>query len=410
MKAILRWIATNLPLAILAFVLATLTWIVAAEQADPTRTDDYPQGIPITVTGKPEDMVIVGGLDEQVHVTIRAPESVWQSIRQSDLSASVDLTGLNAGIHEIPIDVELAKSPTSITWEPRALTLELAYLTEQMVPVQIELAGEPALGYLADVPTVTPRYVTVSGPSTYVTRVTRAVAQVSVHAANANMEGEYTLQPSDSEGELVPYVTLTPEEVHVSIAIELSEEYRTVAINPVRVGLPAFGHTITGFAVDPGVVTVSGAPEAIAALPGYIETESINVEGAESDVVARPALNVPPGIIVVSGQPVTVTFFIEAIQSSLILAITPTLQGLEPGITATVSPPAVEVFLSGPMAHLETLEAREIRIILDLLGLSRGTHQIDLQIPQIVVPEGLTIRSILPATVQVEILTTPTGN
>jgi hypothetical protein len=159
--------------------------------------------------------------------------------------------------------------------------------------------------------------------------------------------------------------------------------------------------------VDPPTVTVFGTPNIIGALPGFIETEAIDTEGAQADVIERPALNAPPNVAVVPGQqPVEVRVAVEAIQSSLTMEITPAIQGLGPSLTSTVSPQTVEVILGGPLPLLETLEADDVRVVLDLFGLPLGTHQIE---PQVVVPEGITAQSILPPTVQVEILATRTS-
>ena len=76
MKAALRWIASTLPLALLALLLAVLTWVTAAEEADPTNTDRFLQVIPVEVNGLAEGMVIVGEVDAWTQVSIRAPESV----------------------------------------------------------------------------------------------------------------------------------------------------------------------------------------------------------------------------------------------------------------------------------------------------------------------------------------------
>lgn len=406
MKAALRWMAGILPLMILALILAVLAWVVAAEKADPTRTEPYPQKIQITPSGLPEGMVVVGEFDETVQVTVRAPESVWRSIGTDDFSAAIDLTGLvEAGAYSVPVVVELREQPSSLTWEPETLTLELATWAEQSVPVQMQVEGEPALGYLTQEPTATPHRVMISGPSSYVTQVVNAATQVSVQDASTDVEGEFRLQPLDSAGQSVPYVNVTPAMIQVHVPIELSEEYRTLTIRPVQTGQVAAGYRITDFSVDPPTVNVRGAPVTIAALPGFIETESIAVEGAQADVVVHPALDVPQNIVVVSGQPITVTFFIEAIQSSLIVEITPTLQGLEPGLAATILPETVEVFLNGPLPLLDALEIGDMRVVLDLFDLEPGTYQIE---PQVVVPENVIARSILPATVQVEIYIPPT--
>jgi YbbR domain-containing protein len=408
-RATLRWIAGNVPLMVLALILAALAWVVAVEEEDPTSEERYPQAIPVARSEPPEGMIIVGEFDEQVQVTVRAPRSVWSSLKVDDFTATVDLADLEAGAHEVPVQVTLSKHPSRVILvEPEYVTLELEPEAELTVPVRVRVDGEPTLGYLMRTPIVTPQQVTVGGPSTYVAQVVEVVTQVSVEDADAEIEGEFRLQPQDSEGQPVPHVTLARDKVEVRIPIELSVYYRPLAIKVLLEGQLASGYRITEISVEPPSVTVFGVPDVTAALPGFIETEPIDLEGAQADVVERPALNVPQNVSVVMAEQPVVRVSIEAIQSSLTAVITPTLQGLDPGLTATVSPETVEVILSGPLPLLETLEADNMRVVLDLFDLSRGMHQIE---PQIVVPEGVTAQSINPATVQVEILTaqTPTS-
>ena len=252
---------------------------------------------------------------------------------------------------------------------------------------------------------VTPTAVTISGPSAYVNRVIGASAETSIQDAEDNVEEVLALQPLDVDGRAVPYVMVTPAIAQVSIPVEIREDFRTLTVKPVREGLIAYGYTINGFSVYPESVTVSGAPEVIAALPGFIETEPISVEGAQDDVVSHPPLSVPADVALLPGQQVTVTYHIEAIQSSLTMEITPTLQNLTSGFTVTVSPATVEVFLSGPLPKLEVMQASNVRVVVELFELEPGIHQI---VPQVVVPDGVTDYSILPSAVQVEIAEAPT--
>ncbi len=401
MTAALRWIASNVALMVLALVLATVAWVVAVEGEDPTNEEQYSQAIPVAQPELPQGMILVGEFEEQVQVTIRAPESVWESLTVEDFTATLDLTGLDAGGYSVPVQVTLNKHPSRlILVEPERVTLKLEAKVEKTVDVHVQIDGNPTLGYLILTPTMVPRQVMVSGPNTYVDQVVEAFAQVSVEDANADVEGEFQLQPRDSKGQIVPYVTLEIESVSMRIPIEPSGHYRSLSVKVVLEGQIASGYSNPHISVEPPAVTVFGAPNVISALPGFIETEPISVEEAQAAIIVRPALNVPEGVTTVSGQQVEVRIAIEPIQSSLTMEVVPELEGLEPGLTTTISPEVVEVILSGPLPLLETLEEGDVRVVLDLFGLPLGTHQIE---PQIVVPEGVTAQSILPATVQVEI-------
>jgi len=404
-RTTIRWIASNIALMILSLTLAGLAWIVSVEAEDPTLEQPYSQPIPIAPPEPPAGMVIVGEFDQSVQVTVRAPESVWMSLTLDDFTATVDLTGLGTGVHETPVQVELHKHPARrILVEPEYVTLELEPRAERSVPVIVRVDGEPALGYIRRATTVDARQTTVTGPDSYVTQVITAVTYISVQDASADVEGEYQLQPLNGDDEPVPYVTLLPETINVRLPIELSGYYRSLAVKVVLEGNISPGYFNPSIVIEPPAVTVFGAPGVIAALPGFIETEPIDVEGAQADVIVRPALNVPQNVAVVAGQQVEVSVFIESIQSSSTVEATPEIQGMEPGFTTTVSPETVEIILSGPLPLLEALEPDDVRVVLDLFGLAPGTHQVE---PQVVVPEGATAQSILPATVQVEIISVP---
>jgi YbbR domain-containing protein len=264
--------------------------------------------------------------------------------------------------------------------------------------------GEATLGYLKRTPIVDPLQVTVSGPSTYVSRVVEAAAQISVQDSVADVIEDLRIQLRDSEGHSVPYVTVVPDTINVRVPIEQSVYYRPLVVKVTLTGTLPSGYWITGISVDPPSVTVFGIPDVLTALPGHIETEPISLEGAQADVVERPTLITPPNVSVVMSEQPVVRVAVEAVQSSLTVVVTPTLQGLGPGLTSTVAPETVELILSGPLPVLESLGKGDVRIVLDLFGLGPGTHPIE---PRVVVPEVVTAQSILPATLQVDIASAP---
>jgi len=406
-KAALQWLVSNVPSMLLSLILAALAWVVAVEEADPTVEDPFPQTVPVTLSNLAEGMVVVGEFEEQVEFTVRAPESVWNSLQAEDFSAALNLEGLDAGVYQVPVSWALDRQPARVVLvEPDTILLELVPETEQTVPVRVQIEGEPALGYILQTAVVTPNQVTVRGPSPYVALATEVVASISVEDAEADLERDVRVQPYDSEGQSVPYVTLLPDAVNVRVPIQLSVYYRSLGVKAVLTGTFASGYRITNILVDPPRVTVFGNPSVIAALPGFIETKPIDVEGAQYDVVVRPALNIPQGISMVMDERPLVSVIIEPIQSSLTRVVTPTVQGLSPGLTATISPGTVEVILSGPLPLLESLTDDNVRVVLNLLDLEPSTHQLE---PQVIVPDDVVAQSINPATVQVEIYVTPTS-
>jgi len=401
-KQAARWLVNNLPLMAMAFILAALAWFVALEEADPTIEQLFPPTIPVRVTGLPEDLIIVGTFDERVYVTVRAAQSVWDELRVEDLDATVDLSGLEPGVYEVPVEVDLGKEPSRITEvEPEVVTVELESRESQSVRVRVDIEGRPAVGYVVRTEQVEPREVIVEGPGSYVTRVVDAFAALSIQGAEEDVEENLTVEPRDAEGDPVPYVSLVPENVDVRVDIEPTGYHAALAVRAVLTGEVASGYRITDISITPPAVTVFGRPQDLASLEqGFVETKPIAVGGATGDVIVRPGLSPPPEVTVVPGVRVEVHVFVEPIESSMTITVTPEIQGLGQGYTVTVSPDTVEVILSGPLPKLELLEPDDVRIVLDLFELATGTHQLE---PEVITPQEIVFQGVIPATVQVRI-------
>lgn len=406
MKRAAGWILGNLPLMFMALLLATLAWVVALEQANPTIQRSYAQPIPVKPTNLGEELLIVGAFDKRVQVTLQTTQSVWENLEVEDFEATIDLRGLSPGTYDVVVKVEVGQEPaTVLSIQPESVEVAIDSAASQIVPVQVATEGEPAVGYVMRQKTVEPTDVTVQGPTSYVTRVVHGFAALSIDGADENVEESLTIRPQDADGDTVPYVSLTPDNVEVLITIEPSGYHSTLAVQAVLTGEVASGYRITDISIDPPTVTVFGDPADLAALEeGFIETKPINVAGAQEDVVVRPGLGVPPKVTVLPGQQVEVRVSVEAVEGSLTVTSAPEVQGMEPGYTATLSPDAVQVVLNGPVPRLEALQPGDVRVVLDLFDLGTGTHQVE---PEVVAPEQITAKSIIPATIQVRITETP---
>jgi YbbR domain-containing protein len=265
--------------------------------------------------------------------------------------------------------------------------------------------GEPALGYTIQSPVVEPVTVTVSGPRPDVDRVVEVAGVVSAGNAEADVDASPVLEPRDTEGQPVSHVVLSSRTADVRVPVKRSSYYRPMAIKVVLKGQVAPGYHIVDISVEPPVVTLFGAPDATAALPGYVETEPVDVEGAKDNVVVRPALNLPPNVALIPvDEALVVEISIEAVQSSLTVEVVPEPLGLSPGLTVTTSLEPVEVILNGPLSQLESLEAGDVRAVLNLFDLSSGIQQIK---PEVIAPEGIIVRSVSPPILQVEISNLP---
>jgi YbbR domain-containing protein len=140
----------------------------------------------------------------------------------------------------------------------------------------------------------------------------------------------------------------------------------------------------------------------INSLPGFVETQPVNLTGADDDLVVSVSLNLPPGVIVVGESTIRVSVIISPIEGSRTLTDIPVeLVGNRPEYRYEVSPELVDVILSGPLPDLDALRMGDVRVVLDLTEYLPGIYQVPPQV-QIEV-SGILVESILPAVIEVEI-------
>ncbi len=407
-----RWLVKNLPTFLLAFVLAVGVWVTAVTASDPDETQTYPTPIPIEIVGQDPGLVMAGGSNPQkVTVTLRAPQSIWQTLLngEAQIRAVADLTGMKAGEHVVPIQIQIAARPVRIiSANPKSLDISLEPLVTRSLAVNLALRGTPATGFMAGIPILDPSVVVVSGAESIVSRIYQIEASVDLTDARQNISSSLELQAVDSTGAAVSGASILPGTIQATIPIIQQGGYRDLAVKVVTVGNPASGYSLTSVSAFPPIVTVYSADtNTIESMPGYVETSPLDLGGASQDIQKQLSINLPPGVTLIGDQTVMVIVGIAPIQSSRTMSYRPVdLVGLSAGLTAHLSPQTVDVILSGPLPVLDSLVPNDVNVQVDLTGLMPGTYQLT---PKVTITNpNVSVESILPGTVEVIISSTVT--
>jgi YbbR domain-containing protein len=410
MKQKLRSLGINLFSLLLAVLLAVAVWVNAVSTADPNETRALAVPLPVSAVGLGEGLVAQGYENAQVQVTIRAPRSIWDQLLPESVHAQVDLTGKTEGEYSIPVKIQSDVEPVQVEKvDPASLKILIDRLASRSMDVRVELAGNLALGFQAGAPIAAPRSVEVSGPASLVDRIAEVVATVNVDGLRSEMNQNVMLVPLDPEGGVVGGVTVNPGMVSVSIPVQQLGGYRDLVVKVPLIGAVKNGYRLTGLTIDPQVVTLySDDAEAIQNLPGYVETEPLDINGASADITKSLSLVLPEGVQVVGDPKIVVQVRISAIEDSITLSRPIRFQGLEPGLSVTLSPESVDVILSGPAPIIWSLRPADIDVYIDLTGIGPGTYKL---IPQVDKPRELQLVTLSPEQVEVVVVeaeTTPT--
>ncbi len=404
-----RWM-DRLATFILALILAVIVWVVAVQRENPVVTIII-SGVPVSIQNHPPDLDFAEqqpGLPTTVDVRVRGPQGTLNTLTPSDFTAIIDLANAQPGAQDIPIQVNTNVANVKVlNVYPEEVVVQLVRKVAKKTRVVANLIGNPPFGFIASSPIITPTQVIVKGPEPKVEKVVRAEIAVRLTDAREDVKITDYVTLRDENGLVVSGLDVEPPTVSVLVPIEQRQGFAEKTILPKIKGQPAPNYRITGITVEPTTVTLFGDPATLNEMPPFVETEPVDISGATEDIEERAFLILPSSVAMVGNLTVVVHVRIDPIEGSLTMTLRPVIQGLNPDLAVeSVSPETIDVILQGPLPVLLSLTADEnVRAVLNLSSLEEGAHTV---IPVLILPEGVTVQTVLPESVQVTIIARPT--
>ncbi|MGD2206306.1 MAG: CdaR family protein [Anaerolineae bacterium] len=403
----MRQLMDNLGAFILALLLAFVIWIAATLQDDPFQVQEFPN-VSVDLVDMPQDAVLFEEIDKQVSVTVRAPKTVLQDLKESNFQATMNLAKVEPGVRtSVPISVTCDTEGVQMqSIEPAKQDVHLEVIRTITLPIALEVRGEAATGYHILQPVITPDQVAVQGPAPLLTEVISVTGLIDVDMAKETIVRKVIVTPLGADGKPVPGLQWAPDRVEVRVGVHKKVGYKPdVEVVPDLRGEPEAGYRLGSVTVLPSTVTLVGLPSVLDNLPSFVETLPISVTGATQNLSVRSLLTVPANVVVVDANYVKVMVEVLPIQSSRAMTDVVEVQGVRPEWQATPSPKIVDVILEGPDAVLAELTSDDIQVTVNVFGLAPGVHRLPLEVLE---PEGVTVVSVIPETIEVVIEVAPT--
>lgn len=400
------------PTFLTALILAITVWIIAVTTSDPAENRSYPRNVPIEIVGQDTNLVMTSDLPSNVSIVLNTPQSVWDKMisTQSPVRAVLDLSGLQPGTHIVDLQIQVNIRPVKVvSYSPRTVSVTLESLSSKVLPLSLDIRGEPAIGYQVEDPVVDVKQITVTGPISQVDRVAEVRATLDINQTYEDISRMINVVALDENEVVINDVTLTPDRVDMFLEINQRYGYRNVIVSVNIEGQVADGYRLTNISVIPLAVTVySSNPQIVNDLPGYVQTMPLNLEGMKDDIDVSLLLDLPEGILVVGdNRTVLVRVSIAAVQSSMPIANLPIeIIGLPENLQAIIAPEMITLLISGPLPILDGIKPGDIRVVLDLTDYEVGTYQLE---PVVELPsEEITVDSIQPGLIDIEVIIAPT--
>ena len=395
-------LTNNFGLKLLAFLSAVIMWFLVVNIDDPVRSETF-YNIPVTVIN--EEVVTESNRTYQivddtqnVDVTVTAKGSDLKKISEKDIVATADMKELSLGT-QVPIQVTIeGKDYEEAYSTPRNLQVKIDEEAKNNFPITPTAAGTVREGYVIGELTANPEKVTIRGPKTVISSISRVCAEVNVSGLSENATLEATLILYDANNNVIDQTLLANNlgEEGVTVDVELFQTKNVSLSFDTSKLSAAEGYSISGISYEPQEVQVSGEEDVIKDLSEIqIPAEELEKSGLTQrtevtidiqpylpDGVSLTDINANNVVVVISvNQPGARSF--EVSTSSIV--VNNLADDLELSYGNTVD---LEIQIKGPDEVLDNLSLAK-KVSIDLKNYTAaGTYKVPVTVD---VPKGCNV-------------------
>ena len=396
-RGISRIIGSRAFLLALSLLTAIVFWsVLVASDGTLTRQKTF-QNVAVSVTGesalKSRGYIVMDDLESLlsgVKMTVEVTQSNYSRVSGTAYNPHIDLTQVKGeGENALSVTFSSLLYGPVVSCEPSGVTVNVERYITRRVPVVLETAGAPE-GYYLDSAKTDPAMLSVSGPQSLVSRVARAVATLDAGALSGERRSDRTAVPirlQDASGATVTsdLIEITNQTVLTDTVVVETElvPMREVPLSASSMvtGEPAEGYVLEGIELSQDSLQVAAADELLSTITELTTDQPLSIEGATQDVTGSVRLRRPAGIENTLPYDVTVTARIEETSAQRTLRqVQVEVDGLDDGLRASLSREKQTVQLTGPYTFINALAQSDVRLFVDLNGLTEGTHVVPVQI------------------------------
>ena len=278
----------NWGLKLISLVIAFMLWYLAVSTEDPKETRNF-SNIPVVIRNaellEQENKVyeVQGGL--MTRVSVRAPRSVFEQLRTSDIVAEADMNMLT-DINTIAIACSVPNYEVeSVSSNPAVLKLNIEEKASRGVRVQTTILGEVAEGYVIVGTRSDENRIQISGPKSLVEKVSYADLSVDVSGATGTQTANAEIALFDAEGNPIESESVHKTVNQIRVEVEILSP-KDVPIELHYSGEPAQKYMATGkVSCDPETVKLAGPAAVLSNVTKIvIPAEDLDITNATGNV------------------------------------------------------------------------------------------------------------------------------
>lgn len=302
----------NLIFKLISLAVAFFIWLLVVNISNPEVTETVTAKLKVLYADEFEEAGKTYSIDtENVRISYKVRSDYRRQINPESFDVYVDLRDYSI-TGAVPIYVEpsswISDMISDITISPMVAHVDTEDMVETSFAAEAKLVGTPAAGKVAGPVTLSSNEITLYGPSSDISNISRVEFDVNIEAAEAEISGTAVPVFYDAEGNIIELSTdvLIRNEITYTAQIYSTKE---VYVSALVTGTPAVGYILNSINITPDSMEVYGTDEALSGITSItIPEHMIDISEATRNVTV--SLNVsgllPEGLTAAGGGDVTV--------------------------------------------------------------------------------------------------------
>jgi len=385
-----------------AIILACLLWLYVNQTQSPISEQIYT--VPVEERNLAQGLV-VSGEDYQVQVRVQGNSSDLEAISSADIKSYIDLAGFSAGTTTVTVNTLLPDTLELISLDPNSVTVNIEEIKTKAMPLEINVEGAPADGYMSLEPVISATQVIVSGAQDDLDQISKAYVNASIIGLKNAYSAKLPVQLKDASGQdITSLFAINPSIVDVYIPIMSEQPEKNVAVDVPVLGEPAQGYQLSRILVQPSTVNVFGSLSDLQKLY-YVQTLPVDITGMKKSLTQNLELVLDDRFTTENVDKVQVVLGIEPVITKVLSKILIQQVNVPQQMAATLpADNGVIIEVSGPQSFVDNISEADITAYVDCANLKAGSYTLPIQFH---LPTSISIVSTTPTEVLVNINRAP---
>ncbi len=385
---VIGFFRTDWQIKLVSFLLSFVIWFLICEYVDPD-TDARVSNIPITAqyegsVPEKEGLGIMTAIDETVSIRVSGSRDTIALMDYDKITATVDLNNVTkSGEYDLPVKINLGNQ--SLKVESQSIeTVKVRFDMNKLknIPLDIQVSGDVAEGFIREEPKLVNGFVTVNGPAAIVDTIVSAkvtISQTEFRETVTFEKCEYVFVDENDKEVAKTFLNIQEDMKTITVEIPVVKQ-KTV---PFTVGIiNSSGGKDSGFCtvkIEPEDIVISGNSEVLDAING-INLGDIDVAEKKENFEASAKVLLPDGVKNVNNiesVKVSVTFN-DDVQSRAFRVSNIEIVNLPDGTKASIQESTMQITIRGTAEDMAKLKNSDLKLVVDAKNqvLNSGTYRL----------------------------------